>query len=110
MQVQKGCLMTKIFIKCRGGLMLLDTGRFTFWIEVFVADNHFEFECLDDFATEEIADEKIEECAKEFPQVLGKSMKSQDFSYVEEFCEKWNLVKVLPNAGPGKEDIPESFH
>lgn len=94
-------------IRCGGGGMLLEDGKFAFFIEVTIQGYQFTFESINSFDTEEEMLEQLEGCMQEFPGVIVESAKTKDFNLMEDFFEKWQIVKII-EKDPEEETGPSS--
>lgn len=81
-------------IKCGGGLMLLIDGSFSFFIELHLEGNVFNFESTANWEREDDALDAMTKCLMAFPVVVAKAASNQDFQVIEEFCVEQNIVKM----------------
>ena len=83
-------------IKCGGGLMLLDDGTYSYYIEIHFDGQVFNFECENTFPDEDAATDKLKACVVAFPYAIVEAAEERDFKIVDDFCTKWDLFKSLP--------------
>lgn len=94
-------------IRCGGGILSLDDGSFTFFLELFIEDkDRYDYECDDSFSMESEAERVMVECMTKFPQVVKDAITSKDMSHIDRFCREYLLVQVTPYDG----DAPPQYH
>lgn len=85
----------KVEVRCGGGIIHLEGGVFTYFIELHILNDSFTFESLEEFEDEKEAETKAFNCMESLPLVLMQCLKNKSLDLFDMFCEEWQLVKII---------------